>query len=142
MFVLGWIAGALTSSIYFAHRANVFLQRGTPAFVELVERRLTRGLHLDAGQKAQVYDILMSNVTQRQELQKQIQPQVQRLNQESVRQIRAILHPDQLEAFRQNLEIWRLHHPRANLSPADNATNSAPVDATNAPASATVPANQ
>lgn len=136
VFVLGWIAGTLTASIYFAHRTTLFLSGGTPAFVELVQRRLTKGLHLDAGQKSQVYDILMSNISQRKELQKQIQPQIQKLNQESVRQIRAILHPDQMDAFQHNLEVWRHNHPRMNLSPPAPAANPAASDATNAPAPA------
>lgn len=107
VFVLGCAAGILVSSIYFSHRAAVFLQRGAPAFVEVLERRMTQGLNLDANQKEQIHQIFMDNLQERKKLQAQIQPQVQALNWQTVRQIKTVLRPEQMEAFHGNLAEFR-----------------------------------
>ena len=107
VFFLGVLAGALISAVYFKHRTTVFFQRGTPAYVELLERRLTRGLDLDDIQRQQIHDAFLQNIEERKKLQFQIQPQVQQLNMETMRQIRGALHPEQLAAFRENLKKFR-----------------------------------
>ena len=130
VFLLGCAAGTLASSAFFIHRGAVFLQRGAPAYVDILERRLTRGLSLDATQKTQIHDAFMSNLEERKKLQLQIQPQVRDLNQQTFRQIKTILHPDQVEGFQKNLA--ELHRRLGRLGAATEGTEegaSAPSNA-------------
>jgi hypothetical protein len=142
VFFLGAVAGGLLSSIFFAHRAAAFLQRGGVAYVELLERRTTHGLGLDPGQKEQVHRLLMMNLAERQRLQLQIQPQIQALNKETMRQIRTVLRPDQEEGFRKNLrEFHRLYgRPGLNVRMFDQAGQSVPAGATNSTSGSPAPA--
>ena len=127
VFLLGCLAGGLASSVFFIHRSTVFLQRGAPAYMELLERRLGRGIHLGEDQKDQIHQIFMKNLDERKKLQAQIQPQVQELNHATLRQIRQVLRPDQEKAFERNLDDFRhrFGHARFGVAP-DNAT--APED--------------
>jgi hypothetical protein len=140
IFILGSLAGCLVTSIYFHHRNAVLFQRGAPAYIELVQRRLTRNLALDPTQKQSVAEFFMQNLEQRQKLQAQIQPQVQALNLQTVQQIRSVLNPDQAALFRENLEEFRkrfgrpalkahiFDHPSADAPAGSPATNAAPTD--------------
>jgi hypothetical protein len=95
VFALGGVAGLLVGFIVMHHRTAVLLQRGSPAYEQMLERRLSRGLDLDAGQE------------ERKKLQEQLQPQVQALNIQTRRELHALLTPEQLATFRQNLEDFR-----------------------------------
>jgi hypothetical protein len=124
VFVLGCLAGVLASSVYFAHRASVFLQRGAAAYIEVAERRVTRGLNLDENQKEQIHEVFMANLAERKHLQAQIQPQIQALNFQTVREIKSLLRPDQMEAFHRNLTEFHRRFGR----PPQNAPALDPTD--------------
>ena len=131
VFIFGWLAGVLSASVFIGHRAMA-LYRGGPAAVEqLLEKRLTRGVGLDATQRQQIHGYVMENVNQRLQLQKQLQPQIRALNQQTLKEIDAVLRPEQAEKFHANLDYFRMHagrsffNPGGEDSPAAPATNSA-----------------
>ena len=103
IFVLGFAAGAVSSSIFAQRKLADFLQRPGVALMTAMEKRLTKNLDLDANQRRQIHRYFMENLRQHKQLQAQIQPQVQELNHATVLQIRAALRPDQLARFTQNL---------------------------------------
>ena len=112
VFFLGAVAGGLLSSIFFAHRAAAMLQRGGVAYVELLERHAVHGLGLSPDQKERIHNLFMANLAERQRLQLQIQPQIQALNMETMRQIRTVLKPDQEPGFRENLREFHRRYGR------------------------------
>jgi hypothetical protein len=138
VFVLGALAGGLVASVYFVHRTTVLIQRGPSAFVELMEGRMTRNLDLDAGQKQKIHSILMQALEDRKRLQATIQPDVQRLNFQTVQEIQSVMRPEQASLFHQNLIEYRkrfgaLAPPPRNSLPGPPLRSSAPA---NAPGSA------
>jgi hypothetical protein len=132
IFLFGWASGALCTTLFFAHRTEELIKRGPETVVDLLERRLTRNLHLDADQQQQIHGLFMENVNERRELQRQIQPEVQRLNWQTFRQISAILRPEQRQILRQNLETFRQRFGKYALNPnADSPqTTEPPADNT------------
>ena len=107
IFVLGGLAGAFVSLAVIHHRTTVLLKRGSLAYEELLERHLSRGLHLDPDQQTRFHDVFMSNIAERKKIQAQIQPQMRALNGQTGQQLRSILTPDQLQQFRYNLAEFR-----------------------------------
>jgi len=109
IFIFGCFSGAVSTSIFFHHKMIEFLQHPAVAASKALEKRLTGNLGLDATQKQQVDGYFLDNLQQRKELQKQIRPQVQVLNGQTIQQIIAILRPDQKELFHRNVETFREH---------------------------------
>jgi hypothetical protein len=125
IFIFGWIAGAISSSVLMGRRAlNVY--RGGPVAVEQVmERRMTRNLDLDDAQRQQIHGYLMEDVEQRIQLQQQIQPQIRTMNRQTLGKIAAVLRPDQAEKFQANLAYFRMHAGRSFFSPAGEGSSNA-----------------
>jgi hypothetical protein len=107
IFIFGFCAGAVCTSLLAQRKALVFLQHPAVVMSAALETRLTGNLNLDATQKQQVHDYFMQNLEHRRELQTQIQPQVQLANLETFQQIYTILRPDQQQRFHQNLSEYR-----------------------------------
>ena len=143
VFGLGCIAGVFLSLAVVHHRVVEMLQRGSPAYEQFLERRLSRGLHLDAGQREKFYEALVANIEARkkiqQQVQPQIQPQIQQVNEQTRQQIRGILQPEQLATLRQNIEDFRRRFGAPGLGgrglteEASSTTNTPPIAGTNAP---------
>jgi hypothetical protein len=131
VFVFGCLAGALCMSVVIGHRAIALLERGPDGVEEVLERRMTHNLVLDATQRKQVHELFMANLQQRKLLQKRIQPDVQALNRQTVQQVMAILNPDQKERFQANIDRLRKRlgaaaneeapNPAAPATPATNS---------------------
>jgi uncharacterized protein YneF (UPF0154 family) len=139
VFALGVAAGLFLGFIIMRQHVNAALRRDSPAYEQLLERRLSRGLRLDDSQRARFHETLMANIEQRKQLQKQLQPQIQALNLETARELRSIFTPQQLATFRQNLEDFRrrfgapgLGGGRALDPVADSTNNVMPIGSTNA----------
>jgi hypothetical protein len=109
IYFFGCFSGAVSTSIFFHHKMIEFLQHPAVAASKALEKRLTGNLGLDANQKQQVDDYFLDNLQQRRELQKQIHPQIQVLNGQTVQEIVTILRPDQRELFHQNVDKFREH---------------------------------
>jgi hypothetical protein len=140
VFILGWFGGALTTIIIARHKALAIAQHGPEAIAIMLERQTTRNLGLNDDQKKQLHALMMDNVKQRLELQKQIQPQVRSINQQTLQQIDALLTPDQQEHFRENLVLFKDRFGRNpfNVGPegsgAPHAETPSLGSSTNAPA--------
>ncbi len=142
IFVLGFLAGIVGSSIVFHKKMEDFLRHPGVAVVAAVERRLTRNLNLDASQRQQIHGYFMDNLQAHLQLQKQIAPQVKALNHQTLQQISAVLRPDQLALFNQNVAEGRRRLTNG-IMPANDDSSSSPgilpaISATNS-ATATPP---
>jgi hypothetical protein len=124
IYVFGCFSGAFSVSIFLHHKLLNVLQHPGVALMQALEHRLTANLGLDPTQKEKVHDYFLENLQSRRELQKQIQPQVQALNQQTVQQITAILRPDQAQTFNDNLD--RLRKRFGTLSPEVQSTSTPP----------------
>jgi hypothetical protein len=128
VFALGVAAGLFLGFIVMHQHVNAALRHDSPAYEQLLERRLSRNLHLDDGQRERFHQALMTNIEQRKQLQLQLQPQMQTLNQETRRELRSILNAQQLAIFRQNMEDFRRRFGGPSLGfrgaePAAGSTN-------------------
>ena len=121
VFIFGCLSGTLATSVFFYHRTTEFLQRSPEGMADLLERRMTHNLGLDANQQQQIHTCFMENVAQRKQLQLQIQPQVQMINRQTLQQIDAVLRPDQRERFHENLVQFRKRFGKSPFNP--NAGN-------------------
>lgn len=130
VFIFGCLFGALGTSVFFYHRTTEFLQRGPEGVAELLERRMTHNLALDANQRQQIHAYFMENVGQRKQLQFQIQPQIQMLNRQTLQQINAVLRPDQRELFRENLTQFRQRFGKSPFNPNAGNQSAAPLGPT------------
>jgi hypothetical protein len=138
VFALGVAAGLSLGLIIMHQHVNAALRRESPAYEQLLERHLSRGLELDDGQRQRFHQALMANIEQRKQLQVQLQPQIQTLNFETRREIGSILNPQQLATFHHNLEDFRRRFGNAGLgggrgkdSASGGTNNVMPIGATN-----------
>ena len=134
VFILGWFGGVVTIMVIARHKAIAMTQRGPEAIAIMLERQTTRDLSLNADQKAKLHDLILDNVKQREELQKQIQPQVKELNRQTLQQIDAQLTSDQQQRFHDNLILFKDRYGR-------NPFNVGPDDKPAQPAQPTTPEN-
>ena len=107
VFILGFASGLVCSSIMMHRKLATFLLQPGAQAEAVLEKKLTRHLDLDEIQQRQIHGYFMENLQQRKDLNKQIQPQVRILNQQTFQEIAACLHPEQQEQFRKNLEEFR-----------------------------------
>jgi hypothetical protein len=139
IFILGWVGGSMTTLIISHHKILALSQGNSQALTALLERQMTRGLKLDDGQRAKLHDLLLENVRQRKELQRQVQPQVWTCNRQTMDAINALLTPEQRQKFEDNLLFFKARFGRnpLNTGPEESAP-SAVGSSTNA-ATATPP---
>ena len=121
VFILGFFSGVICSSIVAQHRLQDALRHPMVAAIAAMEKRLTRNLNLDPSQKLQVHDYFQENLHQRQQLQRQVQPQVQAVNRETVQQISALLRPDQLDLFRKNIDEMHKNFGKGALNVGEDS---------------------
>jgi hypothetical protein len=131
VFILGWFGGALTTIIIARHKALAIAQHNPEAITIMLERQTTHNLGLNDDQKKQLHALMMDNVKQRLELQKQIQPQVRSINQQTLQQIDAVLTPDQQERFRENLVLFKDRFGRNPFNVGHEGPGAAPTETPN-----------
>jgi hypothetical protein len=103
VFILGWVGGALITLLIMHHRMTVLVRSDPEQMAILLERQTTRNLGLDENQKKQIHALLVENLRERTQLQRQIQPQVRSVNGQTLQQIDAVLTADQQQKFQLNL---------------------------------------
>jgi len=103
VFILGWFGGALTTLIVARHGLLALAQHDPEPLAKMLERQTTRNLGLSDGQQKQLHALIVENLRQRMDLQKQVQPQIKALNRQTMQQIDALLTPDQQQRFHDNL---------------------------------------
>jgi len=138
IFILGWLGGALTTLI-IAHHKMMALTRDPQAAAILLMRQTTHGLGLNDSQKEQLRTLVLDNVKERMELQRQIQPQVWTFNRQTMQEIDAILTPAQQQKFQDNLLLFKGRFGRNPLNTGPDeavpaTTNVSPSPSTNAAA--------
>ncbi len=97
VFLLGTLAGALITHEIYQHRIESFI-RGEPKR-ELIVRRLSHELNLDATQSRELSIIVKDTSAEIKDVRKQIRPQIEEILARSQDRVRAILRPDQLEKY-------------------------------------------
>jgi hypothetical protein len=134
VFILGWFGGALTTMVIAHHKMIELIQHNPEALAVVLERQTTRGLGLNDDQKTHLHALIVENLRQRMELQKQVQPQVRAVNRQTLQEIDALLTPDQQQRFHDNLVLFKDRFGRNpfNVGPDNGA---APVSADNVGAS-------
>jgi hypothetical protein len=135
VFILGWFGGALTTLVIAHQRMLAAVDQKPGPLAVMLERQTTRGLGLDEDKKQQMHTLLVDYLQQRFALQKQVQPQIQALNGETLKQIDALLTPTQQQQFRDNLVRIKQRFGRNpfNVGADDKPANSA-TTAPNPPA--------
>lgn len=126
VFILGWLAGALCSGLYFRHRVLAIVQGGPEAVAQVLEKRMTRNLDLNDTQRQQVHSFILQNLQQRKQLQSQIQPEVQMANRQTLSQINSILTPDQRVVLHANLIEFRQRFGKSPFNPNAEVGNGQP----------------
>jgi hypothetical protein len=143
IFVLGCFAGAFLSLAIVHHRVVQMLQRGSPAYEQFLERRLSRGLHLNADQREKFHEALVANIEARKQIQQQVQPQIQpqirQVNEQTRQTFQGMLQPEQLATLQRNLADFRHRFGAPGIGgssqekEADSGTNAPPIAGTNVP---------
>ncbi len=138
VFILGWFGGALTTLVIARHKALALAQHGPEALAIVLERQTTRNLRLNDTQKTQLHSLIVQNLQERMELQKQIQPQVKSANRQTLQQIDSLLTPDQQQRFHDNLVLFKERFGRNpfNVGPEDKAGPAAASSSVGAPTNA------
>ena len=143
IFILGWFGGALTTLIIARQKLLTLARGDTQTMTSVLVRQTTYGLRLGDNQRVQLRALILENVKQRKELQKQIQPQVWTCNRQTMDAINAVLTPEQRQKFQDNLLLFKAHFGRnpLNTGPEESAspTQETVGSATNAPAGTPAP---
>ena len=115
VFVLGMLAGGLITFLVF--RAIVtaprraYLQGGGDAVANLVARQFSRRLHADAGQSAQIQQILRDTAQELEGVAGRVAPEVRETVQKAEARVRAVLKPEQQAEFDKMMqrarETWK-----------------------------------
>jgi Spy/CpxP family protein refolding chaperone len=103
VFILGAVAGGVIGQGVCLHRPHW----GEVHPRQVVIRRLTRKLHLDASQKAQVEVIVNGAHDQMREMRRETQPKIDKIMGDAQDKIRAILRPDQKAQFEKLVNRWK-----------------------------------
>ena len=120
IFVLGFVSGTVCTSIVAHRKLVAFLKHPGAVAEAALEKKLTHNLALDKDQKREVHDYFLENLQSRRELSKQIEPQERVANLETFQKINAILHPDQQQTFRQNIEEFKNRFKTATNTDGEN----------------------
>lgn len=99
VFVLGMLAGGLVTAKCFRHRIHQILAGDQRVVANIIVRRLSWRLRLDAGQKEQLRAIVGEAQQELKGVRKQVQPQVEEILDRAFAKERATLRSDQAEKF-------------------------------------------
>jgi Spy/CpxP family protein refolding chaperone len=108
VFILGAVAGGVIGQGVCWHRPHW----GEIHPREVVVRKLTRKLHLDDAQKAQVEVIVNDAHNQMREMRRETQPKIDSIMGSAQDKIRAILRPDQKAQFEKLVSRWKAERQR------------------------------
>jgi uncharacterized membrane protein len=99
VFLFGMVAGGLVTAKIFQYRIYGVLRSGSPAAANVVVRRLSWQLRLDAAQREQVRQIVGDAQQEMKAVRKQVHPQVEEILDRADGKVRAILRPEQTGKF-------------------------------------------
>lgn len=104
VFLLGMVAGGLVTVRVITRRVERIAQGGPQAVNELIVKRLTRRLDLDASQSGKLMDIVVETRGELKTVRTQVAPQVDDILTGAEKKVRAILKPEQEGKFDQVVE--------------------------------------
>ena len=138
LFAVGVLVGGLAVHLYYAKDQRERGDRGGRLHVGRFIERLERDLALTAEQRARIDEILQRARAESDDLQREMGPRVRGHMQQTRRQIRSVLTPEQQEKFdalqerhRQRAEHFllgrghRRHGPPRRVRPPDGGPRSA-----------------
>jgi Spy/CpxP family protein refolding chaperone len=96
VFLLGMAAGSFGTLGVIKHR---WMRHGPQTMADLIVRRLSWELRLDASQRDQLRAIVTDGQQEIRAVRKQFQPQVEEILSRSDAKVRTILRPDQQSKF-------------------------------------------
>lgn len=130
IFILGWFGGALTTLAIARHQVLVTMQRGPEGIAYTLERQTTHNLDLSLDQRTRLHALIVENLRQRMELQKQVQPEIKTANGKTLQEIDALLTPEQQERFHDNLVRFKERFGRNpfNVGTDDKSAQPAPAE--------------
>ena len=99
VFILGMIAGGFLMSASAAKRLHRLMRGQTAYTAQEVTRRLSRQLHLDPSQRAEMLTLIRAAQAQISDARKQCVPQVLAALDDFDAKARVILRPNQVEKF-------------------------------------------
>ncbi len=114
VFLLGVLAGGLADRMVCWHRVEAIISGGPAARRELIIRKLSCELKLNAEQKAKLEEIAKDTHAQIHEVKKQIKPQVDAIIAASADKVRAMLTPEQKVKFEKFLAEKRAREQKDN----------------------------
>lgn len=115
LFLLGFVAGALTLSLYRSQNASASLAHTQKRFKEMLNQ-----LNLTAQQRTEIDQIILNTRTQLVDVRRSTQPQFREIRKQTRARIEAVLTPEQKRQFQQMLNEHRSERRRAwSLRPND-----------------------
>jgi Spy/CpxP family protein refolding chaperone len=111
VFVIGAVIGGLVTSILIRQHVIRVTRFGPPRFEEVVLDRMARDLDLTEEQRAEIRRITREFDPRFREIMTGSRENVRRLQEELEARIKAILNPEQIERFEENIERMRNRFP-------------------------------
>lgn len=99
VFILGALAGGIADRMMCWHKVESIISGGPKARMEMMVKRLSCELKLNAEQTAKLKEIARDTRIQVREVKKQIKPQVEAIIAVQADKVRAMLTPEQKEKF-------------------------------------------
>ncbi len=107
IFMLGAATGGLTAHLMYQNRVEGMVRGGSGAMSEMILKRMERELKLDGAQRDSVRGIIQETHGEMKQIRRQFRPQTQQILAKSEERIRALLRPEQKEAFERIIEKRR-----------------------------------
>ncbi len=123
VFLLGMLAGGLITFLVF--RAIVtaprraYLQGGGEGVANLVARQFSRRLRTDAGQEAQIRQILRDTAVELEGVAGRVAPEVRETMEKAETRVRAVLKPEQQAEFDKMMQRARETWRKVQAQPAE-----------------------
>lgn len=108
IFLLGALAGSAATGIFFKRNVEQVLRGGSKAASELVAKRLSKALKLDAAQRSQLDQIVDEARKEMIDVRRQIRPQIRDILNRAQDKVNVMLTPDQREKFQKIIAKRRL----------------------------------
>ena len=99
VFLLGVLGGHAITRIVLLHRVEYVMRGGSKAASEVVVKRLSRALNLDAAQRSQLAEIVDGARKDVLDVRRQTNPQIRGILERAQHRVDAMLRPDQREKF-------------------------------------------
>jgi Spy/CpxP family protein refolding chaperone len=132
IFLLGAATGGLTAHLIYQKRLEGMVRGGPGTMSEMILKRMDRELKLDGTQRDAIRTIIQETHGEMQQIRRQFRPQTRQILAKSEERIKALLRPDQKEAFERLIEQrrrqWEEHgdRPHPEGPPFDNGPPSRP----------------